>query len=290
MAHGRQRYRCEACGRSFTATPPRGKPPAMKALAVLLYGLGNVSQGMIAKLLGVSHVAVYYYGVRSSAPYQAPRGEAAGRGRRWRAGERGSTTTSGAWATRSATPTGAGRCGPTPPACCCRASARAWSRWRPGPTRPGSGRRTSRCSTRCRPALPHGRSPQTGSERAARRGVVPRRVARGGEGADPLLALAPAGDGHAGGAGRDRQAALARRAGLRGAEAGDRARPLRGPGLARLPPPRLLVHRGLRLPGGRALPLPLRAGGPSSRPPSGRPTTAPAAPSIRPGRHSPASI
>ena len=59
MAHGRQRYRCKACGRSFTATPPRGKPPAMKALAVLLYALGNVSQGMIAKLLGVSHVAVY---------------------------------------------------------------------------------------------------------------------------------------------------------------------------------------------------------------------------------------
>jgi transposase-like protein len=53
------RYRCKACGRSFTATPPRGKPPAMKALAVLLYALGNVSQGMIARLLGVSHVAVY---------------------------------------------------------------------------------------------------------------------------------------------------------------------------------------------------------------------------------------
>lgn len=59
MAHGRQRYRCKACGRSFTATPARGRPPAMKALAVLLYGLGSVSQGMIAKLLGVSHVAVY---------------------------------------------------------------------------------------------------------------------------------------------------------------------------------------------------------------------------------------
>ena len=58
-AHGRQRYLCKACGRSFTATPARGKPPAMKALAVLLYALGNVSQGMIAKLLGVSHVAVY---------------------------------------------------------------------------------------------------------------------------------------------------------------------------------------------------------------------------------------
>jgi transposase len=59
MAHGRLRYRCKACGRSFTATPPRGKAPAMKALAVLLYALGNVSRGMIAKLLGVSHVAVY---------------------------------------------------------------------------------------------------------------------------------------------------------------------------------------------------------------------------------------
>src|SRR4051812_40484499 len=59
MANGHQRYRCKACGRSFTATPARGKPPAMKALAVLLYALGNVSQGMIAKLLGVSHVAVY---------------------------------------------------------------------------------------------------------------------------------------------------------------------------------------------------------------------------------------
>src|SRR3712207_9158939 len=59
LAQGRQRYRCKACDRSFTATPPRGKPPAMKALAVLLYALGNVSQGMIGKLLGVSHVAVY---------------------------------------------------------------------------------------------------------------------------------------------------------------------------------------------------------------------------------------
>ena len=76
MAHGRQRYRCKACGRSFTATPPRGKPPAMKALAVLLYGLGNVSQGMIAKLLGVSHVAVYKWvraaGEDTPAPSATP--------------------------------------------------------------------------------------------------------------------------------------------------------------------------------------------------------------------------
>src|SRR5919205_1862081 len=76
MAHGHQRYRCEACGGSFTATPPRGKPPAMKALAVLLYALGNVGQGMIAKLLGVSHVAVYKWvraaGEATPAPSATP--------------------------------------------------------------------------------------------------------------------------------------------------------------------------------------------------------------------------
>jgi transposase-like protein len=76
MTHGHQRYRCRACGRNFTATPARGKPPAMKALAVLLYGLGSVSQGMIAKLLGVSHVAVYRWvraaGEETPAPSAAP--------------------------------------------------------------------------------------------------------------------------------------------------------------------------------------------------------------------------
>src|SRR3954449_897729 len=56
---GHQRYLCEACGCNFTATPERGKPEAMKALAVLLYAMGNASQGMIAKLSGVSHVTVY---------------------------------------------------------------------------------------------------------------------------------------------------------------------------------------------------------------------------------------
>ena len=56
---GQQRYRCKACGCNFTDTPALGKPAAMKALAVLRYALGNASQGMIARLLGVSHVAVY---------------------------------------------------------------------------------------------------------------------------------------------------------------------------------------------------------------------------------------
>ena len=48
----------------------------MRALAVLLYALGNVSQGMIAKLLGVSHVAVYKWiraaGEEAPAPSAAP--------------------------------------------------------------------------------------------------------------------------------------------------------------------------------------------------------------------------
>ena len=99
MAAGHQRYRCKACGRNFTATPARGKPPAMKALAVLLYSLGNVSQGMIAKLLGVSHVAVYKWiraaGEGTPAPghslgqHRADRRDVALRGRNkvwlWRA-------------------------------------------------------------------------------------------------------------------------------------------------------------------------------------------------------------
>jgi transposase len=76
MAAGRQRFRCKGCGRNFAATPPRGKPPAMKALAALLYALGGVSQGMIAKLLGVGHVAVYEWvkaaGEEAPAPSIAP--------------------------------------------------------------------------------------------------------------------------------------------------------------------------------------------------------------------------
>src|SRR5215217_6083705 len=76
VTHGRQRSRCKACGRNFTATPARGKPPAMRALAVLLYALGDVSQGMIARLLGVSHVAVYRWvraaGEDTPAPSATP--------------------------------------------------------------------------------------------------------------------------------------------------------------------------------------------------------------------------
>jgi transposase-like protein len=54
-----QRYKCKDCGCNFTETKARGKPEAMKALAVLLYGICNASQGMIAGLLAVSHVSIY---------------------------------------------------------------------------------------------------------------------------------------------------------------------------------------------------------------------------------------
>jgi transposase-like protein len=55
---GLQRYLCQSCGCNFTDTAARGKPAAMKALAVLLYCMGNMSFNGIARLLGVSDVSV----------------------------------------------------------------------------------------------------------------------------------------------------------------------------------------------------------------------------------------
>ena len=66
LARGHQRYRCRACGCHFTDTPRRGKPPAMKALAILLHGRGGMSCSAIGRLLGVSGVAVLK-GVRAEA-------------------------------------------------------------------------------------------------------------------------------------------------------------------------------------------------------------------------------
>jgi transposase-like protein len=53
-----QRYTGKACGCNFTNTPLRGKPPAMKALALMLYAMGNMSFGSIARILGVSDVRI----------------------------------------------------------------------------------------------------------------------------------------------------------------------------------------------------------------------------------------
>lgn len=53
---GHQRYLCKACRCNFTDTPPCGEPPAKKALALLLYGMGNVSFRSIGRIFGVSNV------------------------------------------------------------------------------------------------------------------------------------------------------------------------------------------------------------------------------------------
>src|SRR3954470_8569252 len=66
FVRGLQRYRCRSCGCNFTNTPPRGKPAAMKAMAVLLSAMGNMSFGMIGRILGVSDVSVLRW-VRAEA-------------------------------------------------------------------------------------------------------------------------------------------------------------------------------------------------------------------------------
>ena len=48
----------QACSCNFTKTKPRGKPAAMKALALILYAMGNMSFCSIGRFLGVSDVAV----------------------------------------------------------------------------------------------------------------------------------------------------------------------------------------------------------------------------------------
>ena len=72
MVRGLQRYRCRGCGCNFTATPRRGKPAAMKAVAVLLYAMGNASYGMIGRLFGVSDVAVYQWIRKEAAALPEP--------------------------------------------------------------------------------------------------------------------------------------------------------------------------------------------------------------------------
>ena len=58
IVRGVQRCRCLSRGCNFTMTPLLGKPPAMKALAMRLYAMGNVSFCSIARILGVSDVAI----------------------------------------------------------------------------------------------------------------------------------------------------------------------------------------------------------------------------------------
>src|SRR3954447_426958 len=53
LMRSKQRYLCKACGLTFTDTPSRGKPLALKAAAVLL-DVSGLSMNRTAKLLGVS--------------------------------------------------------------------------------------------------------------------------------------------------------------------------------------------------------------------------------------------
>jgi len=71
IVRGMQRYRCKKCRCNFTLTPSRGKQPAMKALTLLLYAMGNMSYRMIGRLLDTSHVSVYEW-IRAEAEKLPP--------------------------------------------------------------------------------------------------------------------------------------------------------------------------------------------------------------------------
>ena len=53
-----QRYLCNSCRFNFTDTPKRGKPEAVKDLAISLHALGGMSLRGIGKTIGVSNVTV----------------------------------------------------------------------------------------------------------------------------------------------------------------------------------------------------------------------------------------
>jgi insertion element IS1 protein InsB len=79
---GKQRYRCKACGLNFTATPPPGKPLALKVAAVLLH-LSGLSMNRTARLLGVSTPSVMTWIERFAKLYaQKPEPEGSGFGDR----------------------------------------------------------------------------------------------------------------------------------------------------------------------------------------------------------------
>ena len=60
--HYNQRYKCNNCGYNFKICDNCGKiKPEAKALALLLYGSGKSSYGMITRLLNVSRSTVSYW-------------------------------------------------------------------------------------------------------------------------------------------------------------------------------------------------------------------------------------
>ncbi|MDD2900941.1 MAG: hypothetical protein PHU44_00730 [Syntrophales bacterium] len=63
-----QRYRCKKCGCNFTATPKRGCPTDIKALAIWLYRSGKISFRKVGSLLGVSAVSAYKWVHQEGGP------------------------------------------------------------------------------------------------------------------------------------------------------------------------------------------------------------------------------
>src|ERR687889_487650 len=68
LMRGQQRYVCKDGGLNFTDTPPRGKPLALKAAAVLLY-VSGLSMNRTAKLLGLSRPTVQAWLEQFAAAY-----------------------------------------------------------------------------------------------------------------------------------------------------------------------------------------------------------------------------
>ena len=68
LMRGQQHYLCKTCGLTFTDTPARGKPLALKAAAVLLY-VSGLSMNRTAKLLGVSAPTIQAWLEQFAAAY-----------------------------------------------------------------------------------------------------------------------------------------------------------------------------------------------------------------------------
>ncbi len=68
LMRSKQRYLRKECGLSFTNTPARGKPLALKAAAVLLY-VSGLSMNRTAKLLGVSTPTIQAWLEQLAAAY-----------------------------------------------------------------------------------------------------------------------------------------------------------------------------------------------------------------------------
>jgi transposase-like protein len=74
---GFQRYKCKSCGCQFTKTAPRGKHPAIKSMAIVLYAFCGVSMGNIARIFKVSTVAVLKWIRQAASQIETPTKETA---------------------------------------------------------------------------------------------------------------------------------------------------------------------------------------------------------------------